>query len=94
MSLIDDMNRNDTNLIDGVASLQQMNRTTVESIEKATQMSVVEEIPQLVHFLKNIANVILLNDSVVDRLKNETLLHSEQLKVVIDLVEAIEAKHN
>ena len=38
MSLIDDMNRNDTNLIDGVESLQQMNRITVQSIEKATQI--------------------------------------------------------
>ena len=94
MSLIDDMNRNDTNLIDGVESLQQMNRTTVQSIEKATQMSVVREIPQLVHFLNSLANVILLNDTVVDSLKRETLLQSEQLKAVVDLVTEIETKND
>ena len=94
MSLIDDMNRNDTNLIDGVASLQQMNRATVESIKKATQMSVIKEIPYLVGFLTGLVNVVELNDTVVDRLKQEALIHSEQLKVIIDLVEAIERKHS
>ena len=94
MSLIDDMNRNDTNLIDGVESLQQMNRITVESIEKATRMSVIQEIPQLVRFLNSLANVILSNDTVVDCLKREALLQSEQLKAVVDLVTEIETKNN
>ena len=94
MSLIDDMNRNDTNLIDGVASLQQMNRTTVESIKKAMQMSIIKEIPYLAEFLTGLVNVVQLNDTVVDRLKHEALLHSEQLKVLVDLVEAIEEKHS
>ena len=94
MSLIDDMNRNDANLIDGVESLQQMNRITVESIEKATRMSVVQEIPQLVHFLNSLANVIFLNDTVVDRLKREALLQSELLKSVADLVTEIETKND
>ena len=94
MSFIDDMNSNDTKLIDGVASLQQMNRTTVESIEKATRMRVVEENPHLVHFLNSLAKVILLNDSVVDRLKREALISSELLKVVFDHVTEIETKHD
>ena len=94
MSFIDDMNSNDTKLIDGVASLQQMNRTTVESIEKATRMRVVEEIPPLVQFLNSLAKVILLNDSVVDRLKRETLFQSEMLKVVVDIATETEPKHD
>ena len=94
MSLIDDMNRNDTNLIDGVESLQQMNRITVESIEKATRMSVIQEIPQLVHFLNSLANVILSNDTVVDCLKREALLQSEHLKSVVDLITEIETKND
>ena len=94
MSLIDDMNRNDTNLIDGVESLQQTNRITVESIEKATRMSVIQEIPQLVHFLNSLAKVILLNDTVVDSLKREALLQSEQLKTVVDLITEVETKNN
>ena len=94
MSLIDDMNRNDTNLIDGVASLQEMNRITVESIEKATRMSVIQEIPQLVHFLNSLANVILSNDTVIDCLKREALLQSEQLKTVVDLITEVETKNN
>ena len=94
MSLIDDMNRNDTNLIDGVESLQQTNRITVESIEKATRMSVIQEIPQLVHFLNSLAKVILLNDTVVDSLKREALLQSEQLKTVVDLITDVETENN
>ena len=94
MSLIDDMNRNDTNLLDGVESLQQTNRITVESIEKATRMSVIQEIPQLVHFLNSLAKVILLNDTVVDSLKRETLLQSEQLKTVVDLITDVETENN
>ena len=94
MSLIDDMNRNDTNLIDRVASLKNTNRTTVESIEKATRLRVVEEIPPLGHLLNSLATVILLNDAVVDSLTRETLLLSEQLKVVADLITEIETKNN
>ena len=94
MSFIDDMNSNDTKLIDGVASLQQMNRTTVESIEKATRMRVVEENPHLVRFLNSVVKVILLNDSVVDRLKRETLFQSEMLKVVVDIATETEPKHD
>ena len=57
-------------------------------------MSVIQEIPQLVHFLNSLANVILSNDTVVDCLKREALLQSELLKSVADLVTEIETKND